>query len=170
MFQRRQDNSQNFYLGWHQYKVGFGQLRRNFWLGLDKINRLTAARPSELRVELRDWSGGSAYAKYGHFRVGDESSKYRLHLGSYSGTAGDSLQGKDGMMFTTKDSDNDQYGSGNCARSRNGAWWYSTCDNRSNLNGPYIGNKHNDDAITWYSYKSNSLSMKFAEMKLRPKN
>ena len=66
------------------------------------------------------------YAKYGRFNVGDEQAQYRLEVGSYSGTAGDSLIGghsHNNMAFTTKDRDNDRWSSGNCAVSYTGAWW-----------------------------------------------
>ena len=169
MFQRRQDGSQDFYLGWSEYKAGFGQLTGEFWLGLDKIHRLTGSRPSELRVEVGDWSGGRAYAKYGSFGVGDNQSLYQLSVGSYSGTAGDSLTYHNNMNFTTKDRDNDQDSDVNCAVSYTGAWWYKHCQ-YSNLNGQYLGNAVNKQGVRWLRYKGNSLSMKFAEMKLRPAN
>ena len=86
VFQRRQDGSVDFYCGWNDYKSGFGQLTAEFWLGNDKIHRLTAARPSSLRVELEDWNGVRVYAKYGKFNIGDEQAKYLLKVGSYSGT------------------------------------------------------------------------------------
>ena len=163
VFQRRQDGSQDFYLGWSEYKVGFGNLTGEFWLGLDKIHRLTASRPSELRVEVGDWSGGKAYAKYSSFEVRDERSLYRLSVGSYSGTAGDSLTPRqNNMKFSTKDRDNDQT-SGDCAASSEGAWWYSSC-HYSNLNGKYGASLH------WYHYKNDWSHIKFAEMKLRPTN
>ena len=168
MFQRRQDGSQGFYLGWSEYKAGFGQLTGEFWLGLDKIHRLTASRQSELRVEVGDWSGGRAYAKYGSFGVGDEQSLYKLSVGSYSGSAGDSLAYHNNMKFTTKDRDNDQ-SSRNCAVSVTGAWWYKSC-HYSNLNGQYLGNTVNYKGVNWRYYKNNYLSMKFAEMKLCPTN
>ena len=169
MFQRRQDGSQDFYLGWSKYKAGFGQLTGEFWLGLDKIHRLTASRPSELRVEIEDWSGGRAYAKYGSFGVGDKQSEYRLSVGSCSGSAGNSLRYHNNMKFSTKDRDHDRKKSGRCAVMCTGAWWYDNCQ-KSNLNGRYLGNKKGSNGLNWYAYKNNRLSMKFAEMKLRPKN
>ena len=166
VFQRRQDGSIDFYRGWNDYKAGFGQLTAEFWLGNDKIHRLTASRTSSLRVELEDWSGVKAYAKYGKFNIGDEQAQYRLEVGWYSGTAGDSLtRPYDNMAFTTKDRDNDRY-SNNCAVRWTGAWWYSYCLN-SNLNGQYLGDKHDYQGATWHSFRT-SLSLKFTEMKLRP--
>ena len=116
MFQRRQDGSVDFYRGWNDYKSGFGQLIAEFWLGNDKIHRLTAARPSTLRVELEDWNGVRVYAKYGTFNIGDEQAKYQLKVGSYSGTSADSLTDHhNNMAFGTKDRDNDRRSYSNCA-------------------------------------------------------
>ena len=172
VFQRRQDGSVNFYRGWNDYKSGFGQLAAEFWLGNDKIHRLTAARPSTLRVELEDWNGVRVYAKYGKFNIGDEQAKYRLEVGSYSGTAGDSLGTGSGhvlnnMAFSTKDRDND-ISSGNCAVDWTGAWWYRSCQ-YSNLNGKYLGAKRVNvyNGVRWRKFH-NGVSLKYAEMKLRP--
>ena len=165
VFQRRQDGSVDFYRGWNDYKSGFGQLTAEFWLGNDKIHRLTAARPNTLRVELEDWNGVRVYAKYGKFNIGDEQAKYRLEVGSYSGTAGDSLAYHNKMAFSTKDRDNDIY-SRNCAVIGTGAWWYKSCHN-VNLNGKYLGNKYDSRAARWHLFRRD-LSLKFTEMKLRP--
>ena len=168
VFQRRQDGSVDFYRGWNDYKSGFGQLTAEFWLGNDKIHRLTAARPSSLRVELEDWKGVRAYAKYGKFNIGDEQVQYRLEVGSYSGTAGDSLTKRhNNKAFTTKDRDNDLWSGINCAVRYTGAWWYEGCHD-SNLNGKYQGNvKGNGKGVNWAHFKGH-LSLKFTEMKLRP--
>ena len=56
MFQKRLDGSVDFYRGWTDYKVGFGNLKGEFWLGLEKINRLTKTG-NRLRVELEDTTG-----------------------------------------------------------------------------------------------------------------
>ena len=167
VFQRRQDGSQDFYLDWSEYKAGFGVQTGEFWLGLDKIHRLTASRASELRVEVQNWSGGILHAKYGSFGVGDEQSLYKLTLGSYSGTIGDSLNYHKNRPFTTKDRDNDGRAGTNCAVSFTGAWWYADCYH-SSLNGQYLGNKASTKGIRWSAGGPNS--MKFAEMKLRPTN
>ncbi|KAL9967660.1 hypothetical protein ACROYT_G025940 [Oculina patagonica] len=166
VFQRRQDGSVDFYRGWNDYKAGFGQLTAEFWLGNDKIHRLTASRPSSLRVELEDWNGGKAYAKYGTFNIGDEQAQYRLEVGSYSGTAGDSLAYHNNMAFSTKDRDNDRWQS-HCAATHNkGAWWYDNC-HYSNLNGQYLGDNNDWRGVGWRHFRS-SLSLKFTEMKMRP--
>ena len=171
MFQRRQNGSVDFYRGWNDYKAGFGQLTAEFWLGNDKIHRLTASRPSSLRVELEDWNGVRAHAKYGTFNIGDEQAKYRLEVGSYSGTAGDSLADRHNhMAFSTKDRDNDGASTASCATVYPGAWWYGDCL-YSNLNGQYYDRKSSqrDDAkgVVWYDFRQWN-TIKFTEMKLRP--
>ena len=167
VFQRRQDGSVDFYRGWNDYKSGFGQLTAEFWLGNDKIHRLTAARASSLRVELEDWNRVRVYAKYGKFNIGDEQAKYRLKVGSYSGTAGDSLIPEhNNMAFSAKDRDHDNYRSRNCAVMCTGAWWYEDCQH-SNLNGRYLGKQQNWQGLRWYHFRKD-LSLKFTEMKLRP--
>ena len=58
VFQRRRDGSENFYRNWADYVAGFGNLKREFWLGLDHIHCLTSAAPrTELRVDLADFGG-----------------------------------------------------------------------------------------------------------------
>jgi len=74
-----------FFLDWSDYKVGFGDLNGEFWLGLDKIHRLTSDDNSMLRVDLEDFEGNTAYAEYNKFGVMSENDKYKLKLGSYSG-------------------------------------------------------------------------------------
>ena len=85
VIQRRLDGSVNFYLGWSQYKSGFGDLNGEFWLGLDKIHRLTKSGLHVLRVDLMDFNNAHAYAQYTTFKISDESSRYTLNVGGFSG-------------------------------------------------------------------------------------
>ena len=85
VFQKRLNGSVDFYLGWTEYEHGFGNLNGEFWLGLDKIHRLTSSGNYKLRVDLEDFEGNSAFAEYGIFAVGNEGTKYNLSVGGYSG-------------------------------------------------------------------------------------
>ena len=85
VFQKREDWSVNFFLYWKDYKRGFGDLSGEFWLGNDKIHLLTSDDNQELRVDLEDFEGNTAYAEYDKFGVLSENDKYKLILGSYSG-------------------------------------------------------------------------------------
>ena len=85
VFQRRLDGSVDFYRGWQDYKNGFGNLNGEFWLGLDKIHRLTTATQNKLRIDMEDTSGNTKYAEYDLFAVTSEMQKYKLSLGKYAG-------------------------------------------------------------------------------------
>ncbi|XP_068737351.1 microfibril-associated glycoprotein 4-like [Montipora capricornis] len=168
VFQKRLDGSVDFYRGWSDYKQGFGNLRGEYWLGLDKIHRLTKLVKNTLRVDLEDTKGNTAYAAYDMFEVTSERAKYQLSLGNYLGTAGDSLSNHRGAAFSTKDKDNDKAWL-NCAAQFKGAWWYHRC-HESNLNGRYHHGKHSSfaDGVNWKSWKGQYYSAKRAEMKIRP--
>ncbi|KAL9985715.1 hypothetical protein ACROYT_G008153 [Oculina patagonica] len=169
VFQKRIDGSVDFYRGWADYKRGFGNLNGEFWLGLDKIHRLTKTTKNRLRVDLKDTAGKTAYAEYDMFAVTSERTKYQLSLGTYSGKAGDSLSGHRGYPFSTKDQDNDVYSGGNCAVMYKGAWWYTKCHG-SNLNGVYHHGAHKSyaDGVNWHAWKGYHYSAKRAEMKIKP--
>ncbi|XP_060591580.1 fibrinogen-like protein A [Ruditapes philippinarum] len=166
VFQRRESNS-DFEKDWEAYKEGFGQLANNFWLGNDKIWKLTSRGLYKLRVDLIDQNGSEGYAEYSSFSIGNESTKYVLNIAGQSGTADDSLiVGHNGMMFSTIDRDNDTYFR-SCVYLFKGGWWYSDCQ-VSNLNGPY-GNVRCNRGMTWKQWRGNCVFMKFTEMKIRRK-
>jgi hypothetical protein len=156
----------DFYKNWNQYERGFGDFTGgDYNIGLKSLYALTSLQDQELRVELSDWQGYSAYANYKTFWIGDANEKYKLMVGNYSGNAGDSLAPHNGEKFTTFDQDNDSNG-GNCAVSYGGAaWWFNNCAT-SSLNGKYFNVETMDHkGVYWYHWKINRLSMKTAEMK-----
>ena len=78
VFQKRRDGSVDFFRAWDDYKRGFGNLNGEFWLGLDKIYRLTVSGSCKLRVDLEDLHGNTAFAEYSSFAVTRERAKYLL--------------------------------------------------------------------------------------------
>ncbi|XP_062854550.1 fibrinogen C domain-containing protein 1-like [Trichomycterus rosablanca] len=174
VFQRRKDGSVNFYRDWDAYREGFGKITGEHWLGLKRIHALTIQANYELRIDLEDFENSTSFAQYGSFGVGlfsvdPEDDGYPLSIANYSGTAGDSLLKHNGMKFTTKDKDND-HSDNNCASFYHGAWWYRNC-HVSNLNGQYLRGQHSSyaDGIEWSSWTGWQYSLKFTEMKIRPK-
>ncbi|XP_047502645.1 ryncolin-1-like [Penaeus chinensis] len=162
---------EDFNRTWVEYELGFGNMDGGeFWLGLDLVHHLTSTDPQEMRIDLTDYEGNAKWAKYGVFSLGDASTKYRLKVGSYSGTAGDGLgNGRhNDHPFTTHDNDNDD-SDANCAILYRGAWWYDKC-HISNLNGfPYEG-KHVSyaDGIEWQPWRGYRYSLKSTAMMIRP--
>ncbi|XP_044796452.2 tenascin isoform X5 [Bubalus bubalis] len=166
VFLRRKNGREDFYRNWKAYAAGFGDLKEEFWLGLDTLSKITAQGQYELRVDLRD-HGQSAYAVYDKFSVGDARTRYRLKVEGYSGTAGDSMAYHNGRSFSTFDKDTDSAIT-NCALSYKGAFWYKNC-HRVNLMGRYGDNSHSQ-GVNWFHWKGHEHSIQFAEMKLRPSN
>uniref|UniRef100_A0A8C3L316 Fibrinogen like 2 n=1 Tax=Chrysolophus pictus TaxID=9089 RepID=A0A8C3L316_CHRPC len=184
VLQRRQDGSTNFNRTWNDYKHGFGNLSREFWLGNDKIHLLTKSQEMQLRIDLEDFNGIKEYAKYQHFYVANEYLKYRLSVHGYSGTAGDALlysrhYNHDQKFFTTPDKDNDRYASGNCGAFYSSGWWFDACLS-ANLNGKYYHKKYKGvrNGIFWGTWHGISddtpsgykQSLKSVKIMIRPKS
>ncbi|XP_069380424.1 tenascin isoform X3 [Paralichthys olivaceus] len=166
IFLRRQSGKLEFFRNWKNYTAGFGDMNDEFWLGLSNLHKITAGGQYELRVDLRD-KGEAAYAQYDKFSVSEPRTRYKVHVGGYSGTAGDSMTYHHGRPFSTYDHDND-IAVTNCALSYKGAFWYKNC-HRVNLMGRYGDNSHSK-GVNWFHWKGHEHSIEFADMKIRPSN
>ncbi|XP_034753011.1 tenascin isoform X5 [Etheostoma cragini] len=166
VFLRRQNGKLEFFRNWKNYTAGFGNLNDEFWLGLSNLHKITNSGHYELRVDLRD-NGESAYATYDKLTIAEPKTRYKVYIGAYSGTAGDSMTYHHGRPFSTFDNDND-IAVTNCALSYKGAFWYKNC-HRVNLMGKYGDNSHSK-GINWFHWKGHEHSIEFAEMKIRPAN
>ena len=162
-----------FYKDWKAYQTGFGTFHGSFWMGLEKIHRITTSDNYELYLGFEDVLGFTAWARYSTFSIGDENSKYLLTVGGYEGTAGDSLRDHNDHMFSTKDQDNDTINETHCAQVFHGGWWFENmaCHD-SNLNGRYYENgitpTGKDDGISWHSWRGPDMSITKVVMALRP--
>ncbi|CAL8316214.1 unnamed protein product [Gadus morhua 'NCC'] len=165
MLQRRTVGKLDFMKRWRQYIAGFGNLTDEFWLGMDSIYELTNG-PAQYEVRF-DLGFGSerAYAVYDSFKIAPAKQKFKLSIGTYSGTAGDAMTYHQGRPWSTVDSDND-IALGNCALTHRGAWWYKNC-HLANLNGRWGDNRHSM-GVNWEPWKGHLMSLDFTEMKIRP--
>ncbi|EDW70890.2 uncharacterized protein Dvir_GJ14032 [Drosophila virilis] len=160
VIQQKTDNMMNFYREWSAYRNGFGGLADEFFLGLEKIHRLTSAQPHELYVHVEDSDGVVEYYRYELFTVAGEDDQYRLTIsGQAEGNATFNMfYYHNNQQFSTFDRVNVNCGR-NCAHSRNiyGGWWYScVCDKSSD----------EDKAMSWNPwYLSENV-----KMLIRPKN
>ncbi|GFR79196.1 tenascin-R [Elysia marginata] len=163
IIQRRTTGNVNFYRNWDAYKIGFGRLGDDIWLGNSKIHTLTNSGKGqfELRIEISN-KGKYAFAHYNSFLLESEENGYKLKLGRYDGTATDMLSYHRNQPFSTYDRDNDGHPS-NCAVGAGGAWWYKGCYH-SNLNGNW--NTYGDRGMLWVDFSSKE-SVTFSEMKIR---
>ncbi|XP_078137883.1 fibrinogen beta chain [Centroberyx gerrardi] len=205
LIQSRLDGSVDFGRRWDDYRRGFGNIAFDvgkghcetpgeYWLGNDRISQLSKMGPTEVLIEMGDWTGTKVHAQYTQFTVQSETSNYILAVDGYSGTAGNTfLEGStelfgenrtmtihNGMMFSSYDRDNDNWTPGDpakqCSKEDGGGWWYNRCHS-ANPNGRYyMGGaytrqmaKHGtDDGMVWMNWKGSWYSLKTISMKIRP--
>ncbi|TKS71423.1 Angiopoietin-1 [Collichthys lucidus] len=171
VFQRRFNGSVDFQRSWREYKMGFGDVLGEHWLGNEALHLMTSQGQYSLRVELNDWEGNSAYSHYDRFTLANERQQYRLYLRGYSGTAGrQSSLTTHGTGFSTRDQDNDNCDHCKCALMLTGGWWFDACG-FSNLNGIYYTVGHNIrklNGIKWHHFRGPSYSLRSTSMMVRP--
>ncbi|XP_029970998.1 angiopoietin-related protein 3-like [Salarias fasciatus] len=136
VIQRRTDGSVNFDQTWEKYEQGFGDFQGEFWLGLSKIRSLVSQGNSVLHILLEDWKHNRRFIEYSFHLDGPEDN-YRVHLTYLSGNLPDPLTNHSGLMFSTKDKDNDKHQGVHCAQQQTGGWWFDACGD-TNLNGRYF--------------------------------
>ncbi|XP_026317674.1 uncharacterized protein LOC113228538 [Hyposmocoma kahamanoa] len=173
---RRDDFGQppeNFNRDWNDYKNGFGDPSKEFWLGNENIYMLTNNDDYMIRVELEDFDGNKRYAQYSHFKIYSEAEYYKLEIDGYEGNAGDSLNdpwyGSNNSPFSTYNRDNDR-SSLNCASMLKGGWWWKSCGR--GLNGLYLHDPQDLTArqgIVWFRWRGWDYTLKRASMMIKPK-
>ncbi|GFS70482.1 techylectin-5A [Nephila pilipes] len=163
VFQRRGNysNQTDFHQLWSAYKTGFGNITRDFWLGNDNIYYLTNQGNYELRFDLMDVRGIYRFAVYQNFKLGDIEEGYRLHIGPYSGNAGDGFKNHKGRRFSTRDVGEDSAASSTIS----GGWWFNKWA-YVHLNGMYMPAVDDPKAIHWFEWRKNE-GLFNTEMKIR---
>ncbi|XP_028151827.2 ficolin-2-like isoform X1 [Diabrotica virgifera virgifera] len=169
--QKRFDGSEDFYRDWKDYKFGFGNLKGEFWIGLEQIYALTKHYPTELLIELTDRNNTKRYAHYLSFAIGPEIGGYNLTtIGGFTGDIPDAMKNHRFEKFSTRDFDQDQSNK-SCAETFMGAWWYKKCFD-SNLNGKFVNIKQprimRGKGISWLNVSYHDYYLSGSRMLLRP--
>lgn len=190
VIQRRRSNDVAFEdKGWSDYRDGFGSYLGNYWMGLEKLHKITSSGTYELFVGVHG-AYETKYALYSNFAVASEALDYKLTVfgfyDDFSTLTEDGLEMHDGQPFTTHDRDNDGVDDNgeefNCAEHANqfyGGWWFGGSDANnlnlvdecisSNLNGKYYGYDagDNDNKIKWKGLGSSQSSLTMTLMAIR---
>lgn len=132
VIQQRVRGGVDFYRNWTEYRNGFGDFwDGDFFLGLEKIHRLTSEQPHELYIYMQRFDGSSFYARYDQFAISSEDDQYTISkLGIFSGNTRDYFGFARENRFSTFDRDNDLDSDKNCAESYHNGWWNSNCYDR----------------------------------------
>ncbi|GFS24555.1 ficolin-1 [Elysia marginata] len=173
VLQKRQTES-DFDRTWDEYKKGFVSPPGDFWLGNELIHQLTSKHICELRIDMTYGPDNEhVYAQYSSFLVEDESHNYRLRLGSYSGTAGETstdfgFSSNNGQSFSTPDRDNSPDG-GSCPDKYHLGWWRGAdCDViNANLNGRFEPRGEGERPVLQWNAGHKFLGVRTVEMKIR---
>jgi len=126
---KQSENAEDFFnQNFKAYQDGFAANGES-WIGLDKLHQLTSERSYSLKITMTDYDNKTFVAVYDYFKVGP-GDNYVVAVESFNdtlSTLGDSMAYTNGMKFSTKDRDQDWWGSGSCAQSWNGGFWYRHC-------------------------------------------
>ncbi|CAH1780522.1 unnamed protein product [Owenia fusiformis] len=145
VIQKRYDGSVEFHgKNWAEYRLGFGTVSTEYWLGNSKINRITNSANYQIKFDMLPSDNEWSDAIYSYFSIKNATGDFEMTIGPYvGGTAPDSIGGStaanmllNGMKFSTVDRDND-LATGACTNPYGGSgWWYNSCTG-VNLNGNY---------------------------------
>ncbi|XP_069352458.1 angiopoietin-related protein 4 isoform X1 [Eulemur rufifrons] len=174
VIQRRQDGSVDFDRPWEAYKAGFGDPQGEFWLGLEKVHRITGDRGSRLAVQLQDWDGNAESLQF-PVHLGGEDTAYSLQLTApVASKLGATMVTPGGLSlpFSTRDKDHDLRRDKNCAKSLSGGWWFGTCSH-SNLNGQYFRSiprqrQQRKKGIFWKTWRGRYYPLQATTMLIQP--
>ncbi|KAL8571599.1 hypothetical protein ACOMHN_061753 [Nucella lapillus] len=121
----RNDVNFTFNRTWMDFRLGFGDVSTDHWLGLDKLYQLTNSKTFELRIRVKV-NETAIRSYFRNFVVGDEASSYKLSVGlNYKQEVEDCMSVLQGAKFSTYDADNDGNADTNCAAVFGGGWWYT---------------------------------------------
>lgn len=101
VIQRRIDGTVDFNRDYTEYQEGFGNPYGEFWLGLEKLHRITDYQNHNLYISLVDYHNKTRFAQYDSFAIGSKDEGYNLKsLGKFYGNAGDFMRINENKEFS----------------------------------------------------------------------
>lgn len=134
IFNRIQRQTNDFDRNFGDYKMGFGNVNENYWLGLRFMQKLTNLKKTSLRIELFNDEFDAEFIEYDNFLIYSEANGFRLELSAKSrGTMYDWFhESHNNMTFIAKDTKLD-VGLEDCAKRNAAGWWFSSVSKKFNL-------------------------------------
>ncbi|XP_017122896.1 ryncolin-1-like [Drosophila elegans] len=158
VIQCRKTGQLDFITESYLYNIGFGDPSNEYWIGCEKLHKITNSQRHELYIDLEDCTGRQFFARYSNFSIGSLEEKYRLKsLGKYSGNAGDALRDHENQNFEFYNNWKGVY--------KSFSWWTAQSF-KCNLNGNYNITKTNliPEGFWW----GELYSLKYCKMSIRP--
>ena len=115
----RKDSLVNFNKNRTDYVNGFGDLKTDFWYGLEAIRCFMQRAQLEMRMDYKFNDGSWSHIHYTNFRIGSLKNNHWLNINGFTGIGRDELTNNT-MRFSTPDRDN----SNKCAQENKSGWWY----------------------------------------------
>ena len=140
----------------NDYKNGFGEVSGEFWLGLEKLYRITNQPylKYSIRLEMKLTSGVLHYLEYNDFYIGDEKERYKIaNIGTATAKTVSYYIYK-GHTFFTRDKDTSR----KLGATYNGFWYHPTS---TSYNYVLV----NRNVPSWTGI---SGSVAYTEIKIRP--
>ncbi|XP_030559393.1 ficolin-2-like isoform X2 [Drosophila novamexicana] len=168
VIQSRYDGSLDFYRSWAEYRVGFGSLDKEFFIGLENIYHMTNSQRHELYIFVQRFDNGVDWARYDNFLIGSEMDSYRMKsLGTYFGST-DIMNNHINTAFSTYDRES-SYNTWS-TKYHGGYWYFEELSYGNNLNGRYYSKSYaHDDGMNYRGPGSNTpVQSSQCKMLIRP--
>ncbi|KAM8713204.1 hypothetical protein ACLKA7_013505 [Drosophila subpalustris] len=169
VMQRRVSRTVDFNKDWKSFSHGFGDVDGNYFIGLDKVYRLTSTQPYELYIHMESFKGQIGYARYSYFKISGYYYNYQLlELGNFKGNVSNAMSESLKAQFSNYEKDNDNNYRLNCAKMHESAWWFRSCPASSNLNGRYADFEIDNAQGIWWKDFGEGHTLKSVKMLIRP--
>ena len=153
---RRAPFDLSFNRTWNDYKNGFGDVSGEFWLGLEKLYRITNQPYVKYSIlDMKLTSGASYYYECNNFYIAGEKELYKIvSIGTATANTARYFLIV-GHRFATRDKDVNL----KCGANYNGFWYHST------MCTSYLYVAFNKKTPIWYRITG---SVEYTEIKIRP--